>query len=141
MNAAKFEAKLRLATGNVVGISRPEQALLWMSEGEYPVEVVTLPAWVPIFWQPERSFFDEDGEWDDSLIQINQEVMVQMVYGANKWSARHLQLSSLKHLFREVGRVQRVYKRPRPEPGEFDLYLLVWFGFRWIGLRTRIVET
>ncbi len=118
------------------GIIGPDE-LLWPSEEDHPVEVVRIADSVVFGWVPETFVPDQRQKrikmFDPPGFELEE------VANAPDGDQRFMQLA-LAFDGRKGG---CVFYRLTDEANVYDLYLLVWFrkGRRWVGLKTRVVET
>ncbi len=115
------------------GIIGPDE-LLWPSESDYKVEVVRIADsvvfnWVPEIHQhidfPHDKLFERPYEWIQDIAHSSDADarFMAMVYPF----VRHPD--------------SRIFYRLTEEPNVYNLYLLVRFKDRWVGLKTIVVET
>lgn len=127
MNANTFESMLRL-----ILLGPP---LTWQSEGDEPVCIVRTNILHTALWKPER---DED---DGGLTMPGQELLMQMCFNSNNDKPRSRRFFQLNRTFSLCGRDSRVFIRPSNEPGVATIYLLARFGWEWVGIKAKTIQT
>ena len=126
LTAAQFRRLLRA----IVPPADSPDALLWPSESDKPVRVVNLPDSRVIKW--------ESKSWGVHNKPYRADHWINGLLGEEDTDPRFEQLAKL---FKPHSLNSRVFYRLTDEQSVYDLYLLVRFGGRWIGLRTKVVET
>lgn len=102
---------------------RTSDVLSWSSESDIPVEVIKMPCWK--LWPIPSTML-----WGRFANQAftNQE--------------NRFRFLGWRELHQRRGRFDwQETKRPGKEPSEYIIYLVVRFGWHWIGLRCKTVET
>lgn len=96
--------------------------LTWMSESDEPVLPVRLPWHEVKQWQQEANGAAER--------RLSNQVEQSATGG---WV-------EIVRAMKDAGRIVSI-KQATDEPAEFELYILCYFGYHYVGIKTKLIET